>query len=551
MRSRIVAGIAAGLAIASFGPILPSVGEHSGNHLDPEPGTQWVRIEERNAARAFWHAQAPEGADYSSDAFELSVWTEETTLTTAASGPRTAYAGRTLLRQRRTAHDGSVAFVRDWTAGMHGANTLVTQASTGALVLNATLESESQACSIRVVWKAQPGRTLIRYVSVNATETESYGPSLATGSCVAPNDRLDGGDYDLAWRRIDRRSSDDVVRDDALSPRGIVTLAGVGEAGDAGDGGPARWAFLAYPSDVAAGPDGSVYIVEQFTSRIRRVSPGGTIGTFLSQRCTRTEDGIDPHGGLCSPSAVAVGSDGSVYVSDSSANVVRRITADGEEEIVAGLGTAVEPRRARDVALANPQGLAVDGRGRLYVADNDLNRVRRIDRNGRIRTVAGDGTCAPPHEGAQATRTSLCDPTDVAIAPDGTIYVTHGHDGRVSRIAADGTLTTVLQRPPDATLPGVGSISQMTGLNRSWWGVAVGPDGAVYLSSSGRVERLVAPGIVVPVAGAGFGYTGDGGPAIAAGLYDARGLAFDAQGNLLIATGDGHTVRLADVGASR
>ena len=177
----------------------------------------------------------------------------------------------------------------------------------------------------------------------------------------------------------------------------ITTLAGTGRFGHGGDGDPATAARLASPQALALAPDGTVVVADTRNARIRRIDPGtGVITTIAGTG----EPGDSGDGGpataarLSLPRGLALAPDGSLYVADAGAHRVRRIDPAGVITTVAGVGERYctgDGGRAADAALAAPSGLAVGPEGSLYIADAANNRIRRVTPTGRITTRAGNG----------------------------------------------------------------------------------------------------------------------------------------------------------------
>ncbi len=241
---------------------------------------------------------------------------------------------------------------------------------------------------------------------------------LAADVAVTP----DGSFYiaDRLNARIRRAGTDDLVS----------TVAGTGPGPADGDGGPASDARLGTPVAVAVGPDGSVYVLGGH--RLRKVDPSGTIVTIAGDGTC--PDGFTGDGGpagearFCAESlgSVAVGRDGSIFLATESSAAVRRITPWGTVERFAGtgdFGDAGDGGPAVDATFYSLGGLAVGRDGSLYVSDYDSGRVRRVWPDGVIRPVAGAGSAAF-EEGASPVGTWLQTPFGVAASPDGVVYLT-------------------------------------------------------------------------------------------------------------------------------
>ncbi len=196
--------------------------------------------------------------------------------------------------------------------------------------------------------------------------------------------------------------------------------------------------------------------------------------------------------------------------------------------------------------------LAVDAAGNLYTADSANHRVRRIDMQWNVTTVAGSGQapqgCGTPDnaigDGGQATAARLFYPAGIALHPNGNLIIADQQQNRVRQVSAGGVITTIAGNGLHAFYaPGVPATS--SGLD---WptAVAISPDGLVYFSElhSGRVARIGAEGRLFTVAGTGIpGFNGESGVANTMRLQNPTGLGFDAAGNLYIADQGNNRVR--------
>ncbi|MGH3759088.1 NHL repeat-containing protein [Actinophytocola sp.] len=288
------------------------------------------------------------------------------------------------------------------------------------------------------------------------------------------------------------------------------TVAGLGEEGYSGDGWAARDARLGEPLNIDVGPDGTVYIVDRANGRLRRVTPDGVIDTVPGTRSLRApeNDGPNVNGWIYSPSnrpaATAVAADGTVYLAGN--DDIRRIERSGRITVLGGGGeltfdpedggTGGDGGPAKAAWIYEPSGIDVDDAGSVYVADTNNQRIRRIDRRGRITTIAGGGeTPIGSAEGGPATSVRLPDPNRVAVDRDGTVYFSTEQGTTVYGVGADGALTKAAELPGDTEIGGI----------------AVGPDGRLHVAdAAGRVHRIAADGTSSdPVAGPWFGFVDD------------------------------------------
>jgi RHS repeat-associated protein len=222
-----------------------------------------------------------------------------------------------------------------------------------------------------------------------------------------------------------------------VGPDGIITtVAGAPEwdpggywvGGYSGDGGPATEAMLDGPMGVAVGSDGSIYVADAWNNRIRRVGSDGIITTVAGTGTQgfAGDDGPATEARLSRPYDVAVAADGSLYIADFLNARIRRVAPDGIITTVAGTGEkgySGDGGPATEAMLNQPEGVAVDGDGSLYIAERHNSRVRRVGPDGIITTIAGTGQTGHTGQGGLATAAQLFWPRDVAIGPDGCLYI--------------------------------------------------------------------------------------------------------------------------------
>ena len=236
---------------------------------------------------------------------------------------------------------------------------------------------------------------------------------------------------------------------------------------------------------------------------------------------------------MSEPVAVALARDGALLVSDTENGCVRRIGADGRITTVVGVpahGFSGDGGPATAARPHHPSGLALGPEGELYVADHDNGRLRRVDASGTITTVAGDGSTASSGDGGPAVSAGLPGPVAVAVAPDGGVFVGTDAD-RVRRIGRDGTISTAVGtgEPGFSGDGGPADRAELFGPI----GIAACPDGSLSVADSGnnRIRRIDAAGLITTVAGTGEpGSVMAGGPATEADLAQPTGIAVGPDG---------------------
>ena len=287
------------------------------------------------------------------------------------------------------------------------------------------------------------GRSMVWTVAGNGTITYPGDGKAATA--VGLN-QPSGMVFDRAGNLYVADTGGHVVR--RIDPQGVVTtVAGTGEAGWSGDGGPAVAAKMRGPMRLTFDAAGNLYIADVNDMRIRKVTPQGIISTVAGS-------GLGGYGGdgglatkahLYAPSDVAVDAAGNLYIADKSNHRIRRVGPDGIIRTVAGTGSPGywgDDGPATAAGLRSPSGVALGSRGELYVADTDNERVRRIGADGTITTVAGTGVATASGDGGPAVEAGLHKPTHVLAGPSGELFVSELNNNRVRRIGSDGMIET-------------------------------------------------------------------------------------------------------------
>jgi len=286
-----------------------------------------------------------------------------------------------------------------------------------------------------------------------------------------------------------------------LDSRGRLTvIAGTGEGGFGGDGGPATKARLFAPHDLAFDSAGDLLIADTFNHRIRRVDRRGTITTVAG-------DGKSAYSGDGGP--------------------------------------------ATQASLNTPQGIAFDREGALLIADTFNHVVRRVDRDGKIATIAGT---VPGHggDGGDAKKAQINLAMAVAVSPDGAVYVSDAANSRIRRVSPDGVIQTVVGYGPAQDTYGAGFAGDGGPAEKakifSATDLKFDAAGALYISDSGNNRiRVIRAGVVTTVAGSGRqGFSGDGGKALEAELNTPQKIAVAKDGSLFIADRANHRVRKVD-----
>jgi sugar lactone lactonase YvrE len=401
----------------------------------------------------------------------------------------------------------------------------------------------------QAVFKLGPAGTLTRVAGApGGSSLGDGGPATSAALWIPAGVAVDsGGNLYIADSHNNR------VR--KVAPSGTIsTVAGNGNGGYSGDGGPATSAQLNWPECIAVDSAGNLYIAEYGNNRIRKVAPGGTISTVAGNGTV----GYSGDGGpatsaeLRSPHGVTVDSSGNLYIADSDNSRIRKVSPGGTISTVAGTGSAGysgDGGPATSAELREPLGVAVDSSGNLYIADLHNDRIRKVSPGGTISTVAGTGSAGYSGDGGPANRAALRGPHGVAVDSSGNLYIADHYNRRIRKVVPGGMISTVAG---NGTWGYSGDGGKATSAQLYFpLGVAVNSAGNLYIadSSNNRIRKVTPRGTISTVAGNGtWGYSGDGGPATSAQLAQPKGVAVDSAGNLYIA--DEYRIRKVSPGGT-
>ena len=268
----------------------------------------------------------------------------------------------------------------------------------------------------------------------------------------------------------------------------VSTLAGTGVPGDAGDGGPAVQAKLNQPASVAPMADGGFLIADRENAQVRRVSPDGSISTVVGGDDRR--DGAEgPR--LEHPQDLSLTAEGGYLIADSEADRVFEMTANGTLRSVAGTGTrgfSGDGGPATGARLRDPRGLVALPEGGFLVADAGNDRVRRVDPAGQISTVAGTGVEGFSGDGGPAVAAQLSTPVGLTLVPGVGYLIADRENNRVRMVSEQGVISTFVGTGEGA-FNGDGLSPDLTNLNEPR-GMATVPGLVLIADASNNRVRL-------------------------------------------------------------
>jgi sugar lactone lactonase YvrE len=294
-----------------------------------------------------------------------------------------------------------------------------------------------------------------------------------------------------------------------IDTKGIITsVAGIGLPGYAGDGESATNSLLFNPKNVLTDPHGNLFIADGFNNRIRKVDAHGIITTVAGQGLM--DNGPATNANFCQPNDMALDAAGDLFIADYGNSRIREVK-NGLVFTVAGNGVqghSGDGGAATNAALYYPAGVVVDYLGNLCIADLDNECIRKVDTNGIITTVAGNGTAGYSGDYGYATDANLNHPERIVVDNDGNLFIADAENSRVRHVTRNGFIYTVAGN---------------------------GKEGYSGDGGAATAAELAYP-CGVTVAGTGkHGFSGDTGSPGNATLFNPVSVTVDSYGNPFIA----------------
>ncbi len=327
----------------------------------------------------------------------------------------------------------------------------------------------------------------------------------------------------------------------------IQTIAGDGKYQFRANGTSATMNRLYGPYGVAVDAAGSLYIADQGNNRVRKVSNLGLMTTIAGPGDGRVtgDGGWAAAASLFAPAGVAADVYGNVWIAEYQAHRLRRVGRDGVISTAVGTGIAGF-QGDEGTQMNSPTGVVTDSFGNVYFSDTFNHRVRRLDPNGNLSTVAGKGVRGYAGDGGPASQAQLDTPRFLALDPAGNLYIADQGNHVIRKVtSANPPLISTVAGTGVAGYSGDGDAAVRAHLNAPT-GVAADADGNIFIADSynHRIRLVSSDGIIRTIAGTGAaGFSGNGGAATAAQLHTPTGLALDADGNVYFADNENNHVR--------
>ena len=333
----------------------------------------------------------------------------------------------------------------------------------------------------------------------------------------------------------------------------IATIAGTGQPGYSGDGGPAQKAGLDNPFGVVRGPDQALYFCDTNNHVIRRISPEGTISTVVGTgKRGYSADGTPAlRSELNEPYEIRFDRDGNLFFVERMNHVVRRV--DVKSRIIVTVAGIAKPGFKNDVGVAvqeplqEPHSIQFDPKGDLYICDIRNHRIRVVDmKSGRISTFAGNGKQAPTPDGAALDGTPLNGPRALDFDADGNLWLALREGNAVYKIDMKARTLHHVAGTGEKGFSGNGGPARQATLSGPK-GLSVAPDGNVYLADteSHSIRMIdIRKNTVELIAGTGEKGDGPDGDPLSCRMARPHGVFVDRDGSIFVGDSEAHRVRV-------
>ena len=314
----------------------------------------------------------------------------------------------------------------------------------------------------------------------------------------------------------------------------VSTVAGNGVEGY--KDGLGKAAFLNRPFGLDDDGAGNLYVADRHNHRVRRVAANGATTTYAGNGFAGWADGAKANAQFNYPSDVAVAADGAMHLADTNNHRIRTISKSGVVSTLAGGTPGFADGKGAGARMAYPYSVAVNGAGIVYVADYNNNRVRKVEADGTVSTLAGSTLGFADGLGAAAR---FNHPIGVAVDAAGNVLVADYSNHRIRKVSPEGQVTTLAGSGVAGYQDGVAAAARFY----HPWGIDVDSAGNVFVADhvNRRVRKLSPKGIVTLFAGIGNGYV-DGDTGVAR-FGPPVGLAVDPQGYIYVGDYSNHAIR--------
>jgi sugar lactone lactonase YvrE len=386
-------------------------------------------------------------------------------------------------------------------------------------------------------------------MSTLAGTAGTFGSADGTGTAASFDEPI-GIAVDASGNLYVADSYNDTIR--KITAAGVVSTI-AGKAGTLGStDGTGTAASFVDPEGVAVDASGNLYIADTGNCTIRKITAAGVVSTLAGSSLSSwgSADGTGTAARFNYPTGITVDASGNLYVTDTENDTIRKITPAGVVTTLAGKAGVIGYADGTGTAAKfyNPEGITVDASGNLYVTDgNGYSTIRKITSAGVVTILAGNITEFGHHEDGTGTAAFFSEPEGIAVDASGNLYVADWGDDTIRKVTAEGVVTTVAGWANGCgSSDGTGSIT--TGSPAFFcepMGIAVDASGNLYVADTGNstIRKITSEGVVTTLAGEAGIQSSHDGTGTEARFYNPKGIAVDASGNLYVADKYNDTIR--------
>ncbi len=302
----------------------------------------------------------------------------------------------------------------------------------------------------------------------------------------------------------------------------------------------ASTATFNHPFGIAHDVAGNFYVTDQLGNTVRKITAQGRVITLAGNGRPNSVDGTGNAAGFEAPSGIVQDPLGNLYVTDNGSGLIRKVTPAGVVTTIAGNNMGFTETDGKGIAASfyNPVGITIDPQGNLYVADQGSGRIRKIDTGYNVTTIAGH---SPGYADGRGTVASFNGPSGITIDAQGNLFVCDNYNRRIRKITPQLDVTTIAGSSSPGSFDGVGAAAGFAGVAD----IKTDNKGNLYVTENGtvsKIRKINAQGVVTTIAGTGTsGYTD--GFAARARFNNPAGLVMDDIGNLYIADDGNNRIR--------
>lgn len=323
----------------------------------------------------------------------------------------------------------------------------------------------------------------------------------------------------------------------AYEPPEVTTLAGSGKFNFADGAGPQ--ALFAFPTGVAVDQSGNIFVADVGNHKIRKITPGGVVSTLAGSGKEGFADGTGSEAIFSQPNGLAIDEMGNIYIAEFSGNRIRKISPEGVVTTLAGSGKAGFADGTGVEATFNAlEGIAVDSKGGVYVTDSKNHKIRKITQDGVVTTIAGSGKAGGADGAGAAASFNL--PIGVAVDSGSNIYVCDTDNHKIRKITPNGVVTTIAGSGKAGAEDGNSSVASFN----QPLGIAVDGMGNIYVTEdkNHKIRKITPNGFVSTLAGSGKAGAEDG-YGTTASFNIPFGVAVDQFGTVYVSDAQNNKIR--------